>query len=251
MATQPDPTSSPISASSSPLQPLGDGPDGEDVGRAIAPRPVEDEVRDRLVVVDRGRVRHAADAGEAAPDRRAGPRPDRLDVLPARLPQMHVQVHEPRTDHLAPSVQHPVRRRARSARTRRRERRDPSILDEQILHRVPPARRIDDPPAFNQDSHAPLRSTLRFGTLNRLLVSPEYCPISPGRPPRRHSRARGNPEKNPLSGRLLNTVQLSLDFARDREPVERQGGTRKVEWSEHPAAGWVQAYRRYAFSAAC
>ena len=30
--------------------------------------------------------------------------------------------------------------------------------------------------------------------------------------------------KNPFSPRLLKTVQMSLDFARDREPVERQGG---------------------------
>jgi hypothetical protein len=35
--------------------------------------------------------------------------------------------------------------------------------------------------------------------------------------------------KDPRSPRLLKKVQMSLDFARDREPAERQGGTR---WAE-------------------
>jgi hypothetical protein len=43
-----------------------------------------------------------------------------------------------------------------------------------------------------------------------------------------------SPGQTPGSGRpsflrLLKKVQMSLDFARDREPVERQGGERKAE----------------------
>ena len=38
--------------------------------------------------------------------------------------------------------------------------------------------------------------------------------------------------KNSLSPRLLKKVQMSLDIARDREPVERQGGV------THPSDGY-------------
>jgi hypothetical protein len=35
--------------------------------------------------------------------------------------------------------------------------------------------------------------------------------------------------RNLFSIRLLKKVQMSLDYARDREPAERHGGMRKVE----------------------
>ena len=93
-ATIPAPCISPISASSSPLQPFRDRADRVDAGEIGERGALADILGDRGVVVHRIGVRHAGDRREAAGRRGARPGLDRLLVFVSRLAQMHVHVDE-------------------------------------------------------------------------------------------------------------------------------------------------------------
>ncbi len=111
----------------------------------------QDVVGDRAVVVDRERVGHARDRGEAA--RRGGPRAarDRLLVLEARLAQVHVHVDEARAHHLAGRV-HRLGARGRLQALAHLV--DAAVRDPDVLHRVGAAGRIHHAPAPDQQVHA-------------------------------------------------------------------------------------------------
>ena len=93
-----------------PLLAQRDRADGIDPRLAGPLRLAHDEADRRLVVGHRIGVGHGADRGEAAGRRghRAGG--DGLEVLLARLAQVHVQVDQPGRDHLAGGVEDRARR---------------------------------------------------------------------------------------------------------------------------------------------
>ena len=91
-------------------------------------RAIEDVHRDRRVVVDRIRVRHAGNLGEAARDGGGTPAAEILLVLLAGRAQMGVQIDEPRDDPGAGCLEDlgPVGRELRS------DRRDAAVLDQTV-----------------------------------------------------------------------------------------------------------------------
>src|SRR5437899_2594781 len=131
------------------LGPLRDCTDGEYMSEPRGTGLVQDELRHRLVVVHRRRVRHAADAGEAARDgcRRAGL--DRLLVFEPRLAQMHVQVDESRQDPLAGGVQRGGTGWYGQSLT---DLHDLSVLDQDVGRAVDPAR-VNDAALADNDGH--------------------------------------------------------------------------------------------------
>ena len=85
------------------LPALGDGADGKDVGVAGPLGLQVDELRRRLVVEGRLRVRHARHRRDAARQCRGGAGGDRLVFFAARFAQVNVHVDEPGADDLAAS----------------------------------------------------------------------------------------------------------------------------------------------------
>src|SRR5262245_26550979 len=73
---------------------LRDSADRENVGEFRRTALLDDEASDRRIVIDRFRVRHAADGREPARDSRARARSDGLFVFIARLAQMGVKINE-------------------------------------------------------------------------------------------------------------------------------------------------------------
>ena len=118
-----------------PLAPLRDRARGADV--AARPGPSGEHCRDhgRVVVWGR-RVRHGDDRGEAAERRGAGTGLDGLGVLHARLPEVHVQIDEPRRDHAPRGVEDTVAGEAGI------DGGDPAVRDEHV--RVTLAVLVDD-----------------------------------------------------------------------------------------------------------
>ena len=138
------------------LLPLLRERDGADGIHPRLPRPLRlahDEADGRLVVGHRIGVRHRAHRAEAAGGggHRAGGH--RLQILLARLPQVHVEVDEAGGHHLPGRVEHvgavgPAEILA--------QRLDLAVLQEEVGHLVGVARGIEDPPAA--DENRPHRS---------------------------------------------------------------------------------------------
>ena len=120
-----------------------------DADRALRPRLVEDEAGDARVVVDRLGVGHRADGGEAARGGGPGAGGDRLPVLPARLPEMGVEVDESRADDEAPRLDHVGPAGGELCA----DLRHPAVLEDDVLRAVDPARRVDDAAALQQHLH--------------------------------------------------------------------------------------------------
>ncbi len=111
IATMPASRMEPMAASSSPRLPLVMAPIGKTLTLATCARALHDVAGDSGAVVHRDRVRHAADAGEAARRRRPRAGLDGLGVLDARLAQMHVHVDKARGDDGAGGVRACAHRR--------------------------------------------------------------------------------------------------------------------------------------------
>ena len=106
MATMPASRMEPMAASSSPRLPFVMAPMGNTLTHADFAGALHDVAGDGGAVVDRQRVRHAADGGESARRRRARAGFDGLGVLDARLAQMHVHVDEAGRDDRAGGIEH-------------------------------------------------------------------------------------------------------------------------------------------------
>jgi len=140
-----------------PLGAPADGGDGVDAGQARLLGLPQDELRDGAVVVDGVGIGHAGDRGEAARHGRRAPRLDGLLVLEARLPQVGVDVDEPRDDELAPDVDYrhsgiPLLSLAVVHEIAPRGGDLPS-LDEDVQHVVDLLRGVDDPSSPEQRRH--------------------------------------------------------------------------------------------------
>ena len=129
------------------LEALRDGADREDTDDAGLAGASHDERDGRRVVRDGVRVRHRADGREAAGGRGARAARDRLLVLEAGLPEVRVQVHEPRGDDEA--------RRLDDFGALGGDLlvhlRDHAVLQQDVERLVEVARGVDDAPAPEED----------------------------------------------------------------------------------------------------
>jgi hypothetical protein len=91
-------------------------------------RLLDDETRDRRIVVDRIGIRHRAHARPTARDRRRRARLNRLFILLPRLAQVRVQVYETGRDDETLRVEY--FRAFGHAVTVRQQRRDAPVLDQ-------------------------------------------------------------------------------------------------------------------------
>ena len=128
-------------------RPARDGADRVHARESRLGRPAQDQLRDARLVVDRIRVRHAGDRGEAARHRGRTAGRHRLLVFLTRLPQMHVHVdqagaHDPALWHL---------HHLRAVRGERRlDPRDAAILDQHVAGAGHAGRRVDDQASLNE-----------------------------------------------------------------------------------------------------
>ena len=131
------------------LLPERDGPDRIDprLGRLLG---LAHDEADRGLVIRHGiGVRHGAHRGEATgrSSHRAGR--DRLQVFLSGLTQVHVEVDQPRRDDFVRGVDHRGVRRNRHVLA---DGLDLPVLNQHVGGAVSLARRIDHPPALDQDS---------------------------------------------------------------------------------------------------
>ena len=175
----------------------GDGMDARVPALAGAPDHVFDP---RAVVERRGGVRHAGDRGEAAPRRGAGSRLDRLLLFLPRLAQVHVDVHEPGTDHGALHRQHLGGTALADLGGRvLPQAGDLAVHDPEILHAVDAARGIEDPTAADAERarHGPSSSPSSLSSPSPEAAPPptRRAPCAPraGREPPSSPRRRSSP----------------------------------------------------------
>ena len=135
-----------------------DGTDRMDARPSGSRGALEDVARHRAVVVHRVGVRHARDGGEAAGERGAHARRDRLLVLVARLAEVDVDVDEPGHDQLSRGVEHA---RVVPERPHRADGLDVPVLDPHVGRLDRPALRIDDRPPRDQQPLAHARAPPR------------------------------------------------------------------------------------------
>ena len=130
------------------LAAFGDGADRENIDRGIAAGAFHDETRHRRAVVDRNRVRHAADGGESTRRRCPGAALNRFGVLDARFPQVDVNIDKPRRYNVPGGVENlgfaDFETRLHGS--------DQPVLDEHIALRVKTRFRVDYAAVFDQQT---------------------------------------------------------------------------------------------------
>jgi hypothetical protein len=132
--------------------PNRDGANRIDARDAHVGRALQDELRDRRVVVDRVRVRHAGHGREAARHRRLRARRDRLFVFLPRLAQMDVNVDQPGRDDTTRRQFHDLSRTGRQVAA---DARDAAVLDQDVEFSVAARNRIDHVNVLQQQRRHP------------------------------------------------------------------------------------------------
>lgn len=130
-----------------PLEPLRDRGRGEDVAESGLLAERADLEDDGQVVGHRLGVRHRAHGRVPTGGGRAGPRLDRLLVLESRLPEVGVEVDEPRRDDEAAAVQDLGAGRPDPFA----DRSDQRVLEQDVRLGVVPRRRVDEPAAAQEE----------------------------------------------------------------------------------------------------
>ena len=128
-----------------------DGADWKDVCTGGARGLLNDKASNRGIVINRVRIRHGADRREAAGDGCRGAAGNRFLVFVPRFAQMDVHVDEAGCDDQAGGVKDldAVRNGVAMARTPD----DAAILEQKVLTRIDPLRRINDVSIFDQQTH--------------------------------------------------------------------------------------------------
>ena len=124
-------------------------PDGPDVDAAGLGRLLLDVVHPLRAVGGGPGIGHTGDGGKAPVGRRRRPGRDGLLVLKARLPQVHVHIHQPGAHHQAAGVNHLGVRLADVAA----DHRHPAVLQQDVHNAADAAHRVHQPPLPNQQLH--------------------------------------------------------------------------------------------------